>query len=258
MLTRLLPTLIAFCLLIPGCAEISVPSCSGTSPRLASEGALTVAADYSYPPFAFRDEDGDLSGFEVELMQLVAHEMELEVRFVNRGAGSLVTGLLANRHDVAASGLHATSDLEAQTCVTAPYMAADLGVLVRAPDEGAYGMVRDLRSRTVAVLGGSEAERWALANLGRSTVASLPTTDDLLTALQQEQADAVVADLPFVRFTSARSNELALALRIETGFAFVIATAKDNGPLADRLNGALDEVKGSRAFRELERRWFGS
>ena len=52
--------------------------------RLVQSGRMTVATDYSYPPFAFRAPDGDLVGFDVDIAKAVADEMKLEATFVNR------------------------------------------------------------------------------------------------------------------------------------------------------------------------------
>jgi ABC-type amino acid transport substrate-binding protein len=243
--------------LAASCASRSQEACEGTEVRVASPGKLTVAADYSYPPFAFRGGDGGLTGFEVDLIEAVAKEMKLEARFVNRGAGALVTGLLAHRHDLAASGLRATPTLRQETCLSAPYLGADLGILVPKANPHTVEAAKDLRGLTVAVLDGSDAERWALDRLGRSTIASLPATDDLLTALQQDRADAVVADLPFAQFTQARSPDLTVAGRIDTKDGYVFAASKDNGPLIAKVDEAVAKLKESGAFRTLERRWFG-
>lgn len=221
-------------------------------------GRLTVASDYSYPPFAFRSPDNDLVGFEVDLVRAVAEELELGATFVNRSAGSLVPGLLAHRHDVAASGLRPTETLAEQTCLSEPFLPADLGVLVPAANPHAIDAVRDLRGRTVALLDGSEAESWGLEHLGGSTVASLPATDDLLTALRQGRADAVVADLAFARFTQANSPDFLVAARIGTDSGYVLAVAHDNGPLMSGIDDALERLRDDGTLRQLETEWFGS
>lgn len=239
------------------CRTPAEATCKGTELRLAAPGKLTVAADYSYPPFAFRGTDGDLAGYEVELVEAVAKSMKLEATFVNRGAGSLVPGLLAHRHDLAASGLRAGADIEAQTCVSEPYLDADLGVLVPKANPQQIDAVDDLEGMTVAVLDGSQAERWTLERLGRTTVASLPATDDLLTALRQDRADAVVADLPFARFTQKNSTDFAVVAVANTEEGYAFLAAPDNAPLMRGINDALGRLRTNGTLRKLEKKWFG-
>ena len=151
----------------------------------------------------------------------------------------------------------ATATLREEGCVSAPYLGADLGILVPKANPHTVEAAMHLTGLTVAVLDGSEAERWALGRLDGSTIASLPATDDLLTALQQERADALVADLPFARFTQERSPAFTLAGRIDTTDGYVFVASKDNGPLIAQVDEAVSKLKGSGAFRKLERRWFG-
>lgn len=259
MLPRFLRLFVAACLVVGvACTPEARSTCTGTDVRLVSAGRLTVAADYSYPPFAFRGRDGDLVGFEVELVKLIAKEMKLEASFVNRGASALVTGVLAHSHDVSASGLRATDGLREQTCLSSSYLDADLGVLVAKTKREDIGGADDLGGRTVAVLDGSAAEDWGLENLDRSTLASLPTTDDLLTALRQDRADAVVADLPFARFSQMQSRDFTVAARLDTGEEYVFAAAPDNAPLVRGIDDAIARLQANGRLGKVRTKWFGS
>ena len=245
-------------LLAPACRDAKVEStCGGTQVRLATSGKLTVAADYSYPPFAFRSPRNDLVGFEVELARHIAKQMRLEPFFVNRGSGALVTGLLSHRHDLALSGLRPTKTLQEETCVSMPFLEADLGVLIPSTAVESVDAVRDLKGKTVAVLDGSEAERYALDELDGSTIASLSTIDDLLTSVQQGKADAAVADLPFVRFSAQQSKAFAVAATIGTGDGYVAIGGKDNGPLMQGVNDAIERLVKAGTIMKLKQKFFG-
>ena len=225
--------------------------------RLRQAGTLTVATDYSYPPFAFRSTERDLVGFDVDVVKAIADEMKLKVSFVNRGVGALVPGALAQRHDLAVSGLRETEELLQEACVSAPYLDADLGILVGSPETTKVAGASDLDGLKVGVLDGGRAEEWADDNLDGSTIAYLPTTDDLLEAVKQKQLDAAVADLPIVRFAAKQSPLFATAGRIETEEHFVLVAAPDNGPLIERVNDALGKLTRNGTKRKLERKWFG-
>jgi ABC-type amino acid transport substrate-binding protein len=255
---RILRLLAVLCLLLAGaCSPKAEAICSGDDVRLTTTGKLTVAADYSYPPFAFRDPDNNLVGFDVDVAKAVAKDMKLEPAFVNRGTGALVTGLIAHRHDLAASGLRLSETLEDEACPSAPYLDASFGVLVWETNPFEIDAVKDLDGRTVAVLDGSDAEDWAIAHLKSSTLASLPATDDLLTSLQQGRADAVVADLPFVRFSARQSPAFAFVANISTDQSYVLVGAEDNGPLVLGVNHSLERLRKNGTLERLETKWFG-
>ena len=249
--------MLAFVLLLAGCAQPTASTCTGTEMRLRASGYLSVATDYSYPPFAFRSNEGDLVGFDVDLLKAVAKEMKLEATFLNRGVGALVPGALAHRHDLAASGLRDSEKLHEQACVSSGYLDADLGILVGSPPPAEVSGASDLDGLKVGVLDGGRAEGWANENLDESTIAYLPTTDDLLEAVKQKQLDAIVDALPIVRFAAKESPVFETAGRIETGEEFVFATAPDQAALIERVNDALAKLRRDGTRRKLERKWFG-
>src|SRR5262245_25568512 len=86
-------------------------TCTGTEPILRSKGELQVAADLTYPPFAYDRTHKPPAGFEADLLRAIANDMHVEVLLYNRGTSSLVTGLLGHRNDVAAAGLIDSKEL---------------------------------------------------------------------------------------------------------------------------------------------------
>ncbi len=248
----------AFLLVIPmACSEEVQAACSGGI-ELIANGALTVAADYSYPPFAFRGPEGDLIGYDVDVIEAIAKEMKLKTRFVNRGAGQLVAGALAHRHDVAASGLRSTSALRREMCVTSGYLDADLGVLVPAPNPLEIDTVSALADKTVGVLERSEGEIWARQRLASSTLASLPTTDDLLTGVRQGELDAVVADHIVVRFAARESKDFRVSLKIPTEESYAFVAAPNNAGLVAGMNRAIATLRRTGVLKRTERKWLGA
>lgn len=225
--------------------------------HLAENGHLTVGADLTYPPFGFHPPGKVPVGLEIDLVRALAHDLKLELVVANRGTGALITGAIAHRHDLAASGLRDSDDLRSVACVSAPYMTADLAILTANPDPHKVRGPKDLDDRLVGVLENSRAERWAKETLDGSTLASLPATDDLLEALRQRKVDAVVDELAIARFAAKESSEFSVAANIETGESYVLATAKDNGGLIAKVNAALARFKARGGLTKLEKKWFG-
>lgn len=242
--------------LLSACSQVGTPTCTGGI-DLVAEGVLTVAADYSYPPFAFRSADNDLIGFEVDVARAVAGRMKLEPKFVNRGSGQLISGALAHRHDLAASGLRPTANLRKTMCVSDGFLRADLGVLVRSPNPSEIDTVAALAGSKVGVASGTPAADWASDELRSSTLVELPALDDLLSGLRQKELDAAIVDHAFGRFTAKASGEFVLPVRIAQGTNFVFVAAPDRAGLIEGVNSALAGLRAAGKLGELERKWFG-
>jgi ABC-type amino acid transport substrate-binding protein len=237
--------------------QTSAGNCTGTKPDLRQTGTLTVAADLTYPPFAYDRPRTIPAGFEADLVRALADVMKMDVLIVNRATSALVTGLLGHRHDLAAAGLHDTKELRSETCVSTPYMDADLGVLVSSPDPHNISDPGDLNERQVGVLDGSRAEQWARDNLPDSIIRSLPADGDLLDALEARDVDGVIEEVPIARYAATQSHDVKVAAVISTGEHYVLAAAPDNGALMTKVNRALDRLGTSGRLAKLKAKWFG-
>ena len=63
-------------------------------------GELRIALEANTPPFNFKD-DGQLSGFEVELGQLLVNELDVRADFVVTDSSDLLTGVESGKYDIA-------------------------------------------------------------------------------------------------------------------------------------------------------------
>jgi ABC-type amino acid transport substrate-binding protein len=256
--SRLTSGIALLALLISGCTGRSASGgCTSTDVDLRQSGSLHVGVDLSYPPFAFESEDGEPEGLEVDLLEAVAKEARLELSLRRRTAASLIPELLTHRFDLAASGLRDTDDLRNETCISQPYLGADLALLAPSPDPHSIGDVGDLEGRKVGVVEGSRAADWAREHLGQSTIETLGAPDDLLTAVRERTVDAVIDDEALGRFVQSRSNDLVLVDEIATGESHVLVAHPDNGALIAVVDAALQDMKEDGRLSRLEKKWLG-
>jgi ABC-type amino acid transport substrate-binding protein len=232
--------------------------CSGTSPILRQKGTLTVAADLTYPPFAYDRPRGIPAGFEADLVRALAKQLKMDLVIANRATSALVPGLLGHRHDLAAAGLIDTDRLLEETCVSEPYMPADLAALVPAPDPAAISDAGDLDGGPVAVLDGSRAEAWAREHLPSSDIRTMPTDADVLEAVESRAVDGAIEELAVAQYWANERKGLRVAAVISTGRQHVLAAAPDNGALITRINRALERLRTNGSLAKIEAKWFGA
>lgn len=234
-------------------------TCTGQTVRLIREDVLTFGTDLAYPPFAFDDPDTRKpTGFEVELANALAAQLGVKLLLVNRTSAALIPGLLAHRHDVAASALIDTPELRRELCVTSSYLAADLGLLARSGEPPSVTGVGDLEGRLIGVAKGARGENWLRDHAGEGTqIHRFDTPDDLLVALRGKEVDGIVDDYPFLARADVRAPDVSVVARIPTGDDYVLATAPDNSGLRDLLNDALRRLRANGKLETLRGRWFG-
>jgi ABC-type amino acid transport substrate-binding protein len=250
--------IVLLAVLLSGCNRQSATGgCKSTDVDLRQSGSLVVGVDLSYPPFAFESEDGDPDGLEVDLLEEIAKVARIELSIRSRTSGSLIPELLTHRFDLAASGLRDTDDLRDETCISQPYLGADLALLAPSPDPHSIGGVGDLGGRKVGVVEGSRASDWAREHLGQSIIETLGAPDDLITALRERTVDAVIDDEALGRFVQSRSKDLVVVDEIPTGESHVLVAHPDNGALIAVVDAALRDMKQDGRMSRLEKKWLG-
>ena len=84
--------------------------------NLINEGTLTVCSDIPYAPFEFEDPDAEtgFSGFDIDLMHEIAHNLDLELEVLVTGFDAIESGtaLTADTCDIAASAMTITEERE--------------------------------------------------------------------------------------------------------------------------------------------------
>jgi cystine transport system substrate-binding protein len=83
-------------------------------------GELRIAVEADTPPFSFK-EDGKLTGFEVELGQLLASELDVRADFVITDGSDLLTGVESGKYDVALNHISQTPQLKDRFDFSEPY-----------------------------------------------------------------------------------------------------------------------------------------
>lgn len=91
-------------------------------------GELRIALEANTAPFNFK-EDGKLTGFEVELGEMLAGELDVRPDFVVTDAGDLLSGVESGKYDVAINHIAMTPELAERFDLSAAYSQPDAQLL---------------------------------------------------------------------------------------------------------------------------------
>ena len=234
-----------------------VAACGGGGEGGGGPEQVTVASDIAYPPFEF-NQDGEPTGFDIDLMNAIAKKANLEVEYENVRFDSIIQGLGNNQYDAAISAMTINAEREKQIDFSDPYFNADQSLLVQSDSD--IQSTDDLADATVGVqigtTGAAEAQR--LEQEGEvADVRTFNVATDAFNALQNGQIDAVINDFPVSADRAAKSDgELEVVENIPTGEQYGIAFPTDSD-LRDKVNEALAEVKEDGTYEEIYQKWFG-
>jgi len=238
-------------------AAPAVPS-AGVPDHLVRKGYLTVCSDIPYPPFEYEDEDGEYSGFDIDLLRALAHEKNLEVAIVDTEFEGILLNMAVGTCDMVASALTITEERAKQVDFTQSYLQADQSLLVMADRVDEFGDLADLEGKVVAVQGGTTGEMYARKELSKRTqIKSYPGAGELFAALESGVVDAVLQDLPINAYRAVQSSNMRVVLFLPTGELYGFAVKKGEKVLLQMLNDGLDELHANGMYDDFYRKYFG-
>ncbi|WFM73276.1 amino acid ABC transporter substrate-binding protein [Halomonas sp. CKK8] len=225
----------------------------------ADEHAIKVGMSGGYFPFTFVEQD-KLQGFEVDVMEAVAEEMDVEVEFVTANFSGLFGMLESGRIDTIANQITITEERAAKYAFTEPYVYDGAQVVVKEGNEAIQG-VEDLKGKTVAVNLGSNYEE---------LLRELPYADEIdirtyESNIEQDTAlgrvDAFVMDrVSASQVIKEKPLPLALAGQpfSEIRNALPFRDTKEDRALRDRVDTALSSLRESGELTAISEEWFGT
>ncbi len=222
---------------------------------------LVVGITESFPPMEFPDENGDYTGYDVELAREVCRRQGWTLRF-NVIEWRHMEQMLANRQvDCIWAGCTITDDRLERMAFTPGYVRNEQVLVVR--EDSPIHRMSDLKGKTVAVQGGSTAME-ALENTPElrnilKEVFERSGSDGAFHELEDGHADAVVMDLLVANYMIRREGKPYRIL--EEGLApeeYGIGVRKDNEELAGQIWRTLVEMAADGTVRRLSEEWFGT
>lgn len=260
-LSRIAVPVIALSLVLAACGGSDDEAAAGGDDGLGliSAGALTVCTDAPYEPFEFQDDNGEWTGFDMDLMRAIATEIaDLRLEVTVQPFDGIWLAPRAGTCDIVASAMTITEERQANALFTDPYFDADQSLLVRAEDAGVLVDAESLAGRTVAVQTGTTGESYAADNLSGATIVSFDEPAAMFLALEGRQVDAILQDLPVNAERALTNSDLALTATFPTGEQYGFAVSQDNTALAAAVNAALAATRTSGTYQEIFEKYFGS
>ena len=83
-----------------------------------------VGTDATYPPFDFKDEHGQLTGFDADLLKAIADNQNFSIEFIPTARSQLFPGLNEGYYQILAACLGINAERLAQSEMSEPYAFA--------------------------------------------------------------------------------------------------------------------------------------
>jgi polar amino acid transport system substrate-binding protein len=170
-----------------------------------ARGHLIVGTGSTNAPWHFKDENGNLNGFDIDIAKIIAKGLfndPEKIEFVQQASDARIPNVVTDKVDVTCQFMTVTAERAQQVAVTIPYYREGVGLLLK--EGGKYKSFDELKaagsSAVVSVLQNVYAEEMVHAALPEAKVDQYESVDLMYQALNSGQADASATDQSSVKW----------------------------------------------------------
>lgn len=266
---RVLPIFVIVFLLV-GCGNSEAGSTDSNASETdanadsSAEGqALIVGLDDTFPPMGFRDDNGDIVGFDIDIANEIGDRLGYKMEFQAIDWSLKETELEAGNIDLIWNGYTITPEREEKVLFSEPYMENSQMIVV--PADSDIQSKEDLKGKVVAAQQSSSAVD-AINNddssfpqdFANGEVVQYPSNNDVFNDLINGRADAIVVDETMGRYYMSLNEDFDYRV-LEDNFGeeyYAVGMRKDDTDFKKEFDQALQEMKDDGTYDEIYGKWF--
>jgi len=219
---------------------------------------IRLAFDVPYEPFEYRDENGELTGFEVELAEAMCEELKAECEFVIQAWDGMIPGLLARKYDAIFSSMSITEERAERVLFSDPYYITPGGWFARDGFSADVTSKEEMEGKVIGVQRGTTMDNYATEEFGGiATIKRYTTAEDMVLDLEGQRLDVVFVDYPVGEqtiLTQEGFKEVGKPVKLGQGVA--VAMRKRDKELANKVNAALKKLKNDGTYDAIMKKYF--
>lgn len=225
---------------------------------------LRILTESDYPPFNYYDEDGALTGFNVELMQAVCEAMEVECNFEVKDYESLLPALVRGEAEVVAASLAITPENLKSADFSERYYETPARFIGRKGRSTATITPEAIANLRIGVVAQSSHEAYLRNYFQGAVLVLMRDREEMRQALIDDKVDLIFDDgITSVFWLNGTGSKACCTFR---GGAFMdralfgdgvgFAIHKGDRRLREIVNYALEKVRRDGTYEELFLRYF--
>lgn len=224
----------------------------------AQDRNLRIAFDIPYEPFEYRDENGELTGFEVELATAMCEELNANCEFVIQAWDGMIPGLLARKFDLIMSSMSITPERAERVLFSEPYYITPGGWF--GPDSFNTDVtdMDAMKGKNIGVQRGTTMDTYVTESMGGVvSIKRYTTAEDMVLDLEGNRLDAVFVDYPVGEQTILnREGYKEVGESVKLGDGVGVAMRKRDTQLAEDINAALKKLKEDGTYDAIMEKYF--
>lgn len=226
-----------------------------------SYGLIKVGVSPEYVPFEYKNEKGEIVGFDVDIAKKLAEALHADLKIKEYKWSDLILALKNGEIDIIISGMTRTLDRALDVNFTDPYFQTGQVVVVNEKYKDLEHCDKlcdalDKKEIKVAVVKKTTGEETARKKLSNVTFVVFKGEAEASSALITDKVDAFVFDKPFADFLVIQNPKLNILTEQLSYEYYSFAIAKGDPDFLRWLDYFISELKLSGEYNKLYNYWF--
>jgi polar amino acid transport system substrate-binding protein len=246
--------------LLAGCGAKTSGTSDNSLNDIKKKGEFVVGLDDSFPPMGFKDDKGNIVGFDIDLANEAAKRMGVKAVFKPVAWDGILMSLNNKDIDLIWNGLTITDDRKKQIDFSKVYLENKQIIVVKSDSN--ISAKKDLSGKIVALQLGSSSETALNADsVTAKSIKEIRKFDDntqALMDLQSGRVDAVVVDEVVGRYYMSKKPGVYKVLDEDFGKeSYGVGIRKSDQTFKAELDKTLDAMKADGTADKISEKWFG-
>ncbi|MBR7133150.1 MAG: transporter substrate-binding domain-containing protein [Clostridia bacterium] len=249
------------CLLVALCICLTCAACGtkDTNSDAKADTVLDMATNAAFPPYEYKDDADGFAGIDIEIAELIADKLGMELKIHDVEFGSIVGGVESGKYDMGMAGMTITEDRLKSVNFSTSYANGIQSVIV--PADSTYASFEDFytgfdadgnpagvkegikigvqQDTTGDIYSSDTPAKWGF---GEENVIRYKTGAEAVMALTTGKVTAVIIDNEPAKSFVASTDGLKILEGEYTNEDYAICVAKKNTELLNKINDALKEL----------------
>jgi len=242
---------------------LSIAGCNNKSQDAMDKETLIIGFDDTFVPMGFKDNNGEIVGFDIDLAKEVSKRIGKQVTFQPIDWSMKESELNSGKIDLIWNGYSITKERKEKVNFTNPYLE-NRQVIITLVNSKINSKV-DLKGMNVGAQNQSSAvdainkEEKLLKTFKDGKVYTFETNNEALMDLEGKRIDAVVADEILARYYINKKGEGKFKI-LNDDFgdeSYGVGIRKGDEELLEKLNEAFEDIKKDGTAKKVSDKWFG-
>ncbi|AUJ49392.1 amino acid ABC transporter substrate-binding protein [Brachyspira hyodysenteriae] len=227
--------------------------------KVKDAGKLVLGLDDTFAPMGFRDENGEVVGFDIDLAREVANRLGVTLEIKPIEWSSSILSLNKGDVDVLWNGVTINEARKQQINFSKPYLNNKL-VIVKAADDNTINSKDDLTGKVLGVQVGSNDEALTAdpSSKNAKEIRRYDVNVNAFLDLQAKRIDAVVIDEVAAQYYIAEKKAPFVVVENSplTEELYGIGFRKSDAKLLAEVDRILDEMRADGTAAKISEKWF--